>query len=197
MFFKRVLDLHDVFAKEEKTPRWEISLGSYRVADGSGGGDCGKGEVLKAERPLCLGSRHIGRECRVASGNPLVQRFPSNPALRAVPSSAQVEEYSVDFTLTCKIPDPPAGHMCYRLRLVCGHPTGIPQYGSRKVSVLAADQARPILDYKPLEDIVQESDFAAWKNTKQVAVKIPEDLTEVQRGRIGGLRREHVPQHLP
>jgi hypothetical protein len=106
----------------------------------------------------------------------LVQRFPSNPALRAVPSSAQVEEYSVDFTLTGKIPDPPAGHVCYHLGLVRGHPTGIPQYGSRKVSVLAADQARPILDYKPLEDIVQESDFAAWKNTKQVAVKIPKIL---------------------
>src|ERR1700683_810315 len=118
MFFKRALDLHNVFAKEEKTPRWEISLGSYRVADGPGGGDCGKGEVLQSERPLCLGSRHVGRERRVASGNTLVQRFPSDPALRAVPSSAQVEEYSVDFTLTGKIPDPPAGHVCYHLGLV-------------------------------------------------------------------------------
>jgi hypothetical protein len=55
MLFKRVPDLQDVFAKEEETPRWEISLGSFRVADGSGGGDCGKGEVLQAERPSASG----------------------------------------------------------------------------------------------------------------------------------------------
>jgi hypothetical protein len=29
MFFKRVLDLHDVFAKEEETPGREIPLGSF------------------------------------------------------------------------------------------------------------------------------------------------------------------------
>ena len=72
---------------------------------------------------------------------------------------------------------------------------GIPPYGSRKVSVLTADQTRPVLDYKPLEDIVQESEFAARKNTKEVAVEIPEDLTEVERGRIGDLR-EHVLQYF-
>ena len=51
--------------------------------------------------------------------------------------------------------------------------------------MLAADQTLPVFDYKPLEGIVKESEFAARKNTKQVAVKIPEDLAEVQRGRIG------------
>jgi hypothetical protein len=86
--------------------------------------------VLQAERSLRLGSRHVGRERRVASGNPLVQRFPSDPALGAVPFSAYVQEYSFDLTLTRKIPDPPAGHMSYHLRLVRGHPTRIPQYGS-------------------------------------------------------------------
>jgi hypothetical protein len=50
--FKRVLDLHEVFAKEEETPRREISIGSFRVAQGCGGGDCGEGEVLQTERPL-------------------------------------------------------------------------------------------------------------------------------------------------
>jgi mRNA-degrading endonuclease RelE of RelBE toxin-antitoxin system len=73
---------------------------------------------------------------------------------------------------------------------------GIPQHGRRKVSVLAADQTLPVFDYKALEDIVKESEFAARKNTKQVAVKIPEDLAEVQRGRIGDSRREHVPQYF-
>jgi hypothetical protein len=43
---------------------------------------------------------------------------------------------------------------------------GTPPHGRRKVSVLAADQSRPVLDYKPLEGIVQESKFAARKNAK-------------------------------
>src|SRR5271165_6600331 len=73
VLFKRVLDLHDVFAKEEETPRWEISLGSFRVADGSGGGDRGEREVVQTECRHRLGSRHIAREFRVASGSPLVQ----------------------------------------------------------------------------------------------------------------------------
>jgi len=42
--------------------------------------------------------------------------------------------------------------------------------------MLTTDQAGPILDYKPLENIVKESEFAARKNAKEVAVKIPEDL---------------------
>jgi hypothetical protein len=71
---------------------------------------------------------------------------------------------------------------------------GVPPHGRRKVSVLAADQARPVLDYKPLEGIVKESEFAARKNAKQVAVKVPKDLTEVQGGQIGDVRWEHVPQ---
>jgi len=53
---------------------------------------------------------------------------------------------------------------------------GIPQHGRRKVSVLAADQTLPVFDYKALEGIVKESEFAARKNAKEVAVKIPEDL---------------------
>src|SRR5271157_2887002 len=166
VLFKRVLDLHDVFAKEEETPRWEISLGSFRVADGSGGGDRGEREVLQTECRHRLGSRHVGREFRVASGNPLVQRFPSDPALGAAPTPAHVQEYRVDLALTGKIPDSAAGRVCYHLGLVRGHPMGTPPNGSGKVSVLATDQARPVLDYKPLEDVVQESEFAARENTE-------------------------------
>jgi hypothetical protein len=73
---------------------------------------------------------------------------------------------------------------------------GTPPHGRRKVSVLAADQARPVLDYKPLEGIVKESEFAARKNAKQVAVKVPKDLTEVQSSQIGDVWREHVPQYF-
>src|SRR5271165_1638585 len=148
MFFKGVLDLHYVFAKEEETPRREISLGSFHVADSSGGGDCGEGEVLQTERHLRLGSRHVAREFRVASGNPLVQRFPSNPALGAAPAPSHAQEYGVDLSLMGEVPDPPASSVCYNLRHVRGHPLGTPLHGQRKVSVLAADQARPVLDYK-------------------------------------------------
>src|SRR6266545_5881650 len=76
---------------------------------GSGGSDCGEGEVLQTERPLRLGPRYVAREFRVASSNPLVQRFPSNPALGAAPSPAHVQKYGVDLALTGKIPDPCAG----------------------------------------------------------------------------------------
>ena len=62
--------------------------------------------------------------------------------------------------------------------------------------MLATDKALPVLDYKPLEDFMKESEFIARKNTKQVAVKIPKDIAEVQSGRIGDLRREHVPQYF-
>src|SRR6266849_116478 len=163
VFFKRVLDLHDVFAKEEETPRWEISLGSFRAADGSGGRDCGEGEVLQTERPLRLGSRHIAREFRVASGDPLVQRFPSNPALCAAPSPSHIQKYGVDLALTGEIPNPRAGRARYPFCLVCGDPMGTPPHGKRKVSVLAADKTRPVLDYKTLEGILQKSEFAARK----------------------------------
>ncbi|MBZ5617717.1 MAG: hypothetical protein LAQ69_03120, partial [Acidobacteriia bacterium] len=60
--------------------------------------------------------------------------------------------------------------------------------------MLASDKTRPVLDYKPLEGIVQESEFAARKNAKQVAIEVPKDPTEVQSGQIGDVRWEHVPQ---
>jgi len=61
--------------------------------------------------------------------------------------------------------------------------------------VLAADQARPVLDYKSLEDIVQESEFAAGKNTKQVPIEISKNIAEVERGRISRLGH-HLTQYF-
>ncbi len=129
VIFKSVLDLHDVFAKEEETPRWEFSLGSFRVAHGSGGSDCGQGEVLQTERILRLGPRHVEREFRVTSSNPLVQRFPSNPALSAASSPSHIQKYGVDLALMREIPNPLAGRARYPFCLVCSHPMGTPPHG--------------------------------------------------------------------
>jgi hypothetical protein len=124
----------------------------------------------------------------------LVQRFPSNPALSAASSTSHIQKYGIDLALTREIPNPRAGRARYPFCLVCSHPMGTPPHGRRKVPVLASDKTRPVLDYKPLEGIVQESEFAARKNAKQVAIKVPKDPTEVQSGQIGDVRWEHVPQ---
>ena len=63
--------------------------------------------------------------------------------------------------------------------------------------MLATDQALPVLDYEPLEGFMKESEFVARKNSKQMTIEIPEDPAEVESGRIGGFRREHMPQHRP
>jgi hypothetical protein len=59
----------------------------------------------------------------------------------------------------------------------------------------APDQAFPIFDHEPLEGFVKESEFVARKNSKQVAVKIPEDLAKVESGWTCGFRREHVAEN--
>src|SRR5437867_3366328 len=61
---------------------------------------------------------------------------------------------------------------------------------------MPTDQTLPILDYKPFEDIMQESEFAARKDTKQVAVKIPEDCLEVESRRIAECCWEHGLQNF-
>jgi hypothetical protein len=73
---------------------------------------------------------------------------------------------------------------------------GVAPHGSRKIAMLTTDQALPILDYEILESVVKESEFVAGKDTKQVAVKIPEDLGELERSRIVGTWWEHAPQHV-
>jgi hypothetical protein len=65
---------------------------------------------------------------------------------------------------------------------------GVPPYGSRKIAVLTANEAFPIIDNELLKDIVKESEFPAGKDTKQVPIEISKDLAEVERGRIRGLR---------
>jgi hypothetical protein len=62
--------------------------------------------------------------------------------------------------------------------------------------MLATDQTFPILDYEPFESFMKKSELAARENSEQVAVEIPEDLAEVEIGRIAGFRREHAPQYL-
>ena len=50
--------------------------------------------------------------------------------------------------------------------------------------MLATDESVPILDYEPFEDIAQESEYAAGKGIKQVAVEVGEACPEVESGRI-------------
>src|SRR5437016_957279 len=167
ILFKRALYLHDIFAKEEETARWKVPLRPLHITDGSAGGDRDNGAIRQAQGVLRLRSRHVRSEFRVASRNPLVQRFASNPALGAAPSPTHLQKYCVDLALMGKIPDPCAGRARYLFCLVGGHPVGVPPHGSRKVPVLAADQARPILDDELLEDIMEESEFRARKDAKQ------------------------------
>jgi hypothetical protein len=99
-------------------------------------------------------------------------------------------------TLVDKFHNSLAGRACYLLRLVRGDPVGTPPHSSGKISMLAPEKALPILDYKVLKSFMKESEFVARKNTKQVAVEIPEDPTEVESSRVSGFR-EHVPQDRP
>ena len=62
--------------------------------------------------------------------------------------------------------------------------------------MLATDQPLPILNDKPLEGIVKESEFAAGKDAKEVTVKIPEDCLEVEGSRFVRFWRDHAPQHF-
>src|SRR6266705_1913336 len=50
--------------------------------------------------------------------------------------------------------------------------------------MLATDESVPILDYEPFEDIAHESEVAAGKGIKQVAVEVGKDCPEVESGRI-------------
>ena len=140
------------------------------MTDDSTGGDRDNGAMRQAQRVHCLRSRHIRCEFGVTSRNPLVQRFPSNPALDAAPSSAHVQEYGVELTAMSKVKDPRAGYACYLFRLVSRYPLGVPPYGSGKITVLATDEALPIFDYELLECIVKESKFPAGKNAEQVSI---------------------------
>jgi hypothetical protein len=63
--------------------------------------------------------------------------------------------------------------------------------------MLATDQAIPIFDYEPLEDIVEEPKISTGQHAEQVPVEVPEDLAEVKGGRMSRLRWEHASQHLP
>jgi hypothetical protein len=74
--------------------------------------------MRQAQRVHGLRSRHIRPEFGVTSRNPLTQRFPSNPALDAAPSSAHVQEYGVKLTAMSKVQDSRAGYACYLFRLV-------------------------------------------------------------------------------
>ena len=172
--------------RKKKHRAGKFRSGPFDVADGSGGGDCGEGASSSAQAPspprvaACSGASSASRAA--------IHWFSDSRRIQhsvRLPPRRTFRNMRVDLTLTGKVPDPPAGRVCYHLRLVRGHPLGVPPHGSRKVAMLATDQALPILDYKPLEDIMKESEFAARKNAKQVAVKIPEDLAEVQSGRIG------------
>ena len=62
--------------------------------------------------------------------------------------------------------------------------------------MLATDKALPILHYEALEGLMKESELVAWKNTKQVAIEIPEDVAEVKCSRVA-FRWERAPQNRP
>jgi len=61
--------------------------------------------------------------------------------------------------------------------------------------MLAADRALPVLENKPIEYIVEEPKFTARKDTKQVAIEISKDFTEVESGGVGFLGN-HAPQQV-
>src|SRR5439155_13416188 len=57
--------------------------------------------------------------------------------------------------------------------------------------MLTADESVPTLHNQPFEGIMQESELAARKDTKQVAIKISEDGSKVEIARIIRRRRDY------
>ena len=115
-----------------------------------------------------------------------------NPALGAAPISAHLQEYGVYITLADKIQDPRTVHAHYLFCLIGRHPTGVPPDRSRKVAMLATNQAVPIFDYEPLEGIMKESEFPLGKDAKEVSIEVSEDVAEVERGNVHRLRDHPV-----
>lgn len=166
--FEGFLNPHYILTKEEETACREILLGASHVTDGSGGSNLSDGVVLQAKHVLRLGSRPVASQFRIAAGYPSFQRLPSDPVFGAAPPAPHAQDYGLNFTLPNKIEDAPTGRARHPLRLVRGHLTRAAPHGRRKVAMLTADQALPILGYELLEGVVKESELAAGKDTKQV-----------------------------
>jgi hypothetical protein len=105
------------------------------------------------------------------------------------------QEFTVNLALMHKIQDSRTSRACQPLRLIRRHPLGVPPHGNRKVTMLATDEARPILDYKPFETIMKKSKSPARKDTKKVSIEIPKDSVEVESGGIGCLG-DHAPERF-
>ena len=62
--------------------------------------------------------------------------------------------------------------------------------------MLTTHEALPVLSYKTLEGVVEEPEFLARKNAKEVAVEIAKNPAQTQTGGSVKVRREHRSQHV-
>ena len=155
-FFERVFNLDHIFAKEIEEAARKIPLRAFDITDRAGSRDFNDRAICQTKGMLRFRSRHVASEVRVAMRNPLIQRFPANPAFGTAPAPVYAQEYAVKLALTNQIQNTLTRYACHPFRLVRRNPVALLSNDRREVAMLATDQALPVLDDKPLEDPVQE-----------------------------------------
>jgi hypothetical protein len=103
MAFERLFDLDHIFAKEIEKAARKIPFRAFDVTDRAGCRDFDDRAICQTKGALRFRSRHVASEVRVAMRDPLIQRFPPNPAFGTAPAPWYVQEYAVKLALTNQI----------------------------------------------------------------------------------------------
>jgi len=85
MAFERLFDLDHIFAREIEKAARKIPIRAFDITDRAGSRDFNDRAICQTKGTLRFRSRHVASEVRVAMRDPLIQRFPPNPAFSTPP----------------------------------------------------------------------------------------------------------------